>query len=390
MKKTILLVLFSLLILSCGNEPDSVESLIEKGDVTQLREKKAELNKQQAELSKKIDLLDAEIKKLDPNKNFALVTTQKIKDTIFKHYAEVQGDVATDENIVVYPESAGILKDVRVDEGQKVSKGQILAIVDDGGLSSELARLKTQAALAKTTFERQERLWEQNIGSEIQYLQAKANYEALNSSINQVQSQLGKSIIRAPFAGIIDEVYTEQGVVVAPGQNQLFRLISLKNMFVEAEVPESYFGKIGKNTEVLVEIASLNKTFKGEINRVGNNINPNNRTFTIEIAIPNEDGMIVPNQIATVKFNDYSKENAIIIPENIVQRNATGKSIVYTLKIKDENSGVVQENVIETGYSYNESVEITEGLESGDIIILEGSKNLRDGQEVTVRNQVYE
>ena len=188
MKKTILLVLFSLLILSCGNEPDSVESLIEKGDVTQLREKKAELNKQQAELSKKIDLLDAEIKKLDPNKNFALVTTQKIKDTIFKHYAEVQGDVATDENIVVYPESAGILKDVRVDEGQKVSKGQILAIVDDGGLSSELARLKTQAALAKTTFERQERLWEQNIGSEIQYLQAKANYEALNSSINQVQN----------------------------------------------------------------------------------------------------------------------------------------------------------------------------------------------------------
>ena len=265
-----------------------------------------------------------------------------------------------------------------------------MAIVDDGGLSSELARLKTQAALAKTTFERQERLWEQNIGSEIQYLQAKANYEALNSSINQVQSQLGKSIIRAPFAGIIDEVYTEQGVVVAPGQNQLFRLISLKNMFVEAEVPESYFGKIGKNTEVLVEIASLNKTFKGVINRVGNNINPNNRTFTIEIAIPNEDGMIVPNQIATVKFNDYSKENAIIIPENIVQRNATGKSIVYTLKIKDENSGVVQENVIETGYSYNESVEITEGLESGDIIILEGSKNLRDGQEVTVRNQVYE
>lgn len=387
MKKLAFLISIPILIVSCGKNEQSVEKLIENGNLSEIRNKKSELSKEQSELNSKIDRLDEAIHKLDKSKRLDLVTTHKIGDTLFKHYAEVQGDVTTNENIIIYPEYSGILSDVRVKEGQNIKKGQVLAKIDDGGLSSELAQLETNANLAKTTYERQKRLWDQNIGSEIQYLETKANYEGLKSSVNRLKAQLEKTVVRAPFSGIIDEVFTEEGEVVSPGQNRLFQLVNLSDMYIKAEVPESYLNHIGKGTEVLVDISSLNKDFEGKIRRVGNTINPNNRSFTIEVAIPNEQGKIKPNQIATLKLNDYTAENAIVVPENALLKNAKGESVVFVIEEETgENEAKARRVIVETGYSYKDMVEITSGLEPQQTLILEGAKNLRDGQKVKIRN----
>ncbi|PTX45252.1 RND family efflux transporter MFP subunit [Christiangramia gaetbulicola] len=388
MKKFILLFGLPLVLISCGGDAEtkSIDEVLESEDLSQIRAKKSELSTEQAQIAEQIDRLDEAIKKLDKNRRMDLVNVHTIQDTLFKHYAEVQGNVATDENIIIYPEFSGILTDVRVNEGDMVSKGQVLARIDDGGLQNELAQLEAQERLAKTTYERQERLWEQNIGSEMQYLQAKTNYESLQSSVNRLKSQLDKTVVRAPFSGVVDDVISEQGEVVNPGQNQLFRIISLDNMYVEADVPENYLSKISKGTEVKVNIGSVGREFEGKISQVGNNINPNNRTFRIEVAVPNEKGLIKPNQIATIKLNDYTSENAIVIPESSIQKNAQGENIVYVLEQEnDKNFGVAKKVVVETGLVYNDSIEIKKGLESGQILITDGAKNIRDGQEVKFR-----
>ena len=391
MKKLAVLISIPLFLLSCGNKEEgkSIDELIESENLTEIRAKKTELSKEQSDLTQKLDKLDQAINRLDKSRRLDLIMTQEITDTLFKHYAEVQGDVATDENIVIYAEFSGILQDVRVKEGAQVRKGQVLAKIDDGGLSSELAQLETQSTLAKTTFERQQRLWQQNIGSEMQYLEAKTNYESMQNSVKRLKSQLDKTIVRAPFSGIIDEVLTEEGEVVNPGQSRLFRLVSLKNMYVEADVPEGYLNKINKGTEVIVEISSLGREFKGEVRRVGNTINPNNRSFSIQVTVPNENGMLKPNQIATLKLNDYTAENAVIIPENALLKNAQGQSVVFIYNEKEateDNIGIAKRQIVETGYTYNSQVEITSGLKAGETLIVEGAKNLRDGQEVKIRN----
>lgn len=389
MKKLAVLLTISFITFSCGKKDEqSVEEIIKRGDLTEIKQKKTELGQQQSELTAKIDQLDEAINQLDKTRRLDLVTTHVIQDTLFKHFAEVQGDVATDENIIIYPEFSGVLTDIRINEGQNVRKGQTLAIIDDGGLSSELAQLETRVALAKTTFERQERLWEQNIGSEMQYLEAKSNYEAIQRSLEQLKSRLAKTVVTAPFSGVIDEVITDEGQVVNPGQSPLFRLISLENMYVDAAVPENYLNMIEKGTQVKIKIGSINREYEGEVRQVGSYINPNNRTFGVQVALPNEDGLIKPNQIATIRLNDYTAENAVVIPENAVQKNALGESIVYVLeKDPEDEKGIARKKVVETGYVYQNKIEITKGLHPGEILIVEGSKNLREGQEVIIRNE---
>ena len=385
--KKFVFVAATLLLVSCGNsEKKSINEVIKTNDLAEIKAKKLELSERQRELNTQIDLLDAAIDKLDPSRNIPLVTTQLVKDTLFRHFTEVQGDVATKENILIYPEFSGLLREVYVKEGQKVTKGTILARIDDGGLSSQLAQIEAQAALAKTTFERQKRLWEQNIGSEIQYLEAKTTYDAAQNSVNQIRTQVGKTVVRAPFTGVIDQVISEQGVVVNPGQNALFRLVNLDNMYVQASVPENYLGKIKTGTSVVVEIAAIGQQFEGVVRQVGNFINPDNRSFQIEVALPNKEGQIKPNLIATVRLNDYTAEKAIIVPENTIQQNSQGQTLVYLFEKESDSTGVAKRVIVETGYTYKQDIEILKGLEPGDQIIVEGGRNLRDQQKVKLKN----
>ncbi|TAI47372.1 efflux RND transporter periplasmic adaptor subunit [Flagellimonas allohymeniacidonis] len=389
--KKILLPFVTILLYACGGGGStSVESVLEEQNLETIRAKRTEISEQQKALEAEIHKLDSAIATLDASAKLPLVTTIEAKAEKFDHYLELQGDVMTKQNVLIYPEMSGTLNRVYVKEGQKVSKGQLLASIDDGGLSSQLVQMKTQAALAKTTFDRQKRLWDQNIGSEIQYLEAKTAYEAQESAVKQMQSQLAKSSIRAPFSGIIDDVIKDQGTVVGPGQgSEVFRIVNLSNMYVEVEVPESHLSNVTPGRNVRVYFPVLGDSVTTKVRQTGNFINPSNRSFTVEIPVPSESGKIKPNLTAKVMINDYTNESAILIPQSIVSENAEGEQYVYLVGADSISSeAVAKKAVIITGKTQGDYVEVLSGIAQGDGIIDEGARSVKDGQKVRIMDNI--
>ena len=389
MNKILQIFVLGTLMVSCGSDNQkTVDDLISAGDLNALRTKKGELFEKQKVLESEMKKLDSVIGSMSGNENLPLVTTIIANPKKFDHFLDLQGDVKTKQNVLIYPEMQGVLQKVYVKEGQEVTKGQILASIDDGGMGSQLEQLKTQAQLAKTTFERQKRLWEQKIGSEIQYLQAKTNYEASENSVKQMESQLGKSTIRAPFSGIIYDVIKDQGTVVAPGPgSEIFRIVNLSDMYIVVEVPETYLGSIKNGKEAKVYFPVLGDSIMTNIRQTGNFINPGNRSFTVEIPVPNKTGTIKPNLSAKVQLNDYSSDNAILIPQSIVSENADGEQYAYVAEeLNDENEAIVMKKIITTGKTQNGYVEVLSGISNGNHIIKEGARSVKDGQKVKVLN----
>jgi RND family efflux transporter MFP subunit len=389
MKKILITTITTFLLLSCGQDSKkSVDDLIAEGNLALIKEKKDELSALQKATASDIRALDSIIQEKSGVKNLPLVNTLTAKKELFKHYLELQGSVSTKQNVLIYPEMAGTLQRVYVKEGDRVAKGQLLATIDDGGMSSQLAQLKTQAALAKTTFERQKRLWEQKIGSEIQFLQAQTNYEATQSAVDQIQSQLAKSNIRAPFAGIIDDVIKDQGTVVSPGPGaEIFRIVNLSDMYIEVDVPENYLGSITKGKDATVYFPILGDSIQTNIRETGNFINPANRSFSVEIPVPNKGGTIKPNLTAKVSLNDYTNQNAILIPTNIISENAEGEQYIYIAVTGDgENEAVAKRTIIETGMSQKGHIEVLSGISEGQAIIKEGARSVKDGQTVKIKS----
>ncbi len=389
MKHIFTLIIVTLLLVSCNsnNKKQSIEEVIATDNLEKIRTKRAEVVTKQQEIHDQLKALDYKIAQLDTTKKVPLITTFTAKQEVFNHYLELQGNVQTKKNILIYPEMSGTLQRVYVKEGQRVSKGQTLAKINDGGLSQQVAQLQIQSDLAKTTFERQERLWNQKIGSEMQYLQAKSNFEAQQKAVSQLKSMLAKTTVKAPFSGVIDDVITEQGTVVAPGQSQLFRIVNLNNMYVSTNVPESYLQQVTVNKKVLVEFPVLGKTIEAKIRQTGNFINPANRTFKIEVAVPNKDKSIKPNLTTKLKINDYTNENALLIPQSIISENANGEQYIYVVKDKkDSNEGVAMRIIIETGKTQGDVIEVLKGIENGVEIIQEGARSVKDGQTVKIIN----
>jgi RND family efflux transporter MFP subunit len=388
MKKIYSILLLSILLASCGEQKkNSVEKILESDNLETIRKKRGELVNEQDAINEKIKLLDEKIATLDTVQHVPLITTITAKTEEFKHILELQGNVTTKDLLVITPEYNGILTNVYVKEGQQVSKGQTLAKIDDGGLSQQLAQLKIQADLAKTTYERQKRLWDQNIGSEIQYLQAKSTYESQQEAVNQMQQQISKTVVKAPFSGTIDDVITEQGSVVAAGASPLMRIVNLNNMYIETEVPERYVSNVTKGRDVIVELPVLNKKIETKIRQAGDVINPANRTFKVEIEVPNKDKSIKPNLTAKLKINDYTNEEAILIPQSVISENAEGEQYVYVVTNKNEKGiGNAKRVIIETGKTQGDVIEVLSGLETGAEIIKEGARSVRDGQSVEVIN----
>ena len=390
MKNIATILTLSILLSACGSKGDqTIDDVIATRDLNIIRNKKAKISEQQKVLEEQIKLLDSAIGILDADEKLPLVSTFEVRSQKFDHYLDLQGDVKTKQNVLIYPEMAGTLLKVYVKEGQKVSKGQLLATIDEGGMASQLAQMKTQAALAKTTFERQQRLWDQKIGSEIQYLQAKSSYEAQESSVKQMESQLEKANIRAPFSGIIDDVINDQGTVVSPGPgSEVFRIINLSDMYIEAEVPENYLGSVSKGKEVKVYFPILGDSITTKVRETGNFINPNNRSFKIEIPVPNLDGHIKPNLTAKVRINDYTKENAILIPQSIISENAMGEQYAFIAKDPNgENEAMAQRVIITTGKTQGTHVEVLSGIENGDQVVQEGARSVKDGQKIKILKQ---
>ena len=390
--KNIYLLFFAAVVLNaCSNKKElSLEEVLATNDVELLKSRKSEIDAKLEELTLDLNQLNNKLSVLNKDRNTPLITTIRTSEQKFNHFIELQGNVKTKQNVLVYPEMPGILNKVYVKEGQKVKKDQILATIDDGGLSQQLLLLKSNEQLAKTTFERQKRLWDQKIGSEIQYLQAKTSYDSQKNATKQLKKQLGKFTIRAPFSGIIDDVFKEKGTVVAPGPGaELFRIINLSNMYIETDVPESYISSIKKNKMVEVNFPILGRSYDSSIRQVGNFINPSNRTFRIEVGIPNLDGEIKPNLTAKLRLNDYSNSNAILIPQSIISENAKGQQFIYVVKDNKEKNQVYAERlVIETGKTNGDFIEVTKNLDANVEVILEGARSVNNGQVVKVIKKI--
>lgn len=386
MKKIYSIVFVTLVLFSCGNKKEqSVAEVIATKNINQIRTKKTELDQKVQEISNDIKKLNAQIELLDTLKKVPLVTAITIEKEIFTHYVELQGNVKTKQNVLIYPEMAGTLETVAVKEGQRVTKGQVLANIDDGGMAQQVAQLETTLALAKTTYERQKRLWDQKIGSEIQFLQTKTNFEASQNQLAQLKKQLDKSTIRAPFSGVIDDVIKDEGTVVAPGPGaEVFRIVNLSNMFIEADVPETYIKSVVPGKTVKIEFPILDKKLDTEVRQTGNFINPANRTFKVEVGVPNQDRSIKPNLTAKLKINDYTSTEAILIPQSIISENAEGKQYVYKITGIRNNIGTAKQVVVKTGKTQGDVIEILEGIAVGDQLIKAGARSVKDGQEIKI------
>ncbi|MEM7548701.1 MAG: efflux RND transporter periplasmic adaptor subunit [Bacteroidota bacterium] len=372
---------------ACGSGDETTESIIAEGDLEQIRSKKKELSSQLKSLEAEITKLDKAIDDRTDDRNLPLVTTFQTNAENFNHYVELQGDVTTDQNVLIYPEVAGMLIKVYVKEGDKVRKGQLLANIDDGGLRSQLLQMKTQLELAKTTYERRERLWDQKIGSEIQFLESKASYEGQLNAIAQMESQLAKYSVKAPFSGIIDDVIQDEGTVVAPGGpgSEVFRIVNLSNMHLEVSVPESYITSVTPGKHVKIYFPVLNETVESKVRQTGNFINPDNRSFTVEIPVPNKSGLVKPNLTAKVQINEYQNESAILIPQSVLSENSEGEQYVFLVSdIQADNHAKANKRIVTTGKTQGDYVEILTGLSSGENIIVEGARSVKDGQQVKI------
>jgi multidrug efflux pump subunit AcrA (membrane-fusion protein) len=343
MKNIYSILAISVLLISCGgNKKNSMDNVLESNNLELIRQKRGDLVNEQRALNDNIKLLDEKIKRIDTTKNVPLITTFLAETENFEHVLELQGNVTTKKLIVITPEYNGILTRVYVKTGQKVSKGQLLAKIDDGGLGQQLSQLQIQSDLAKTT-------------------------------------------VTAPFSGTVDDVLTEQGNVVAAGQTPLLRLVNLDDMYIEVEVPESYVSDVVKGKKVEVTLPVLGKTIETKVRQASDFINPANRTFKIEVEVPNIDKQIKPNLTARLKINDYTSANAILIPQNVVSENAEGEQYVYVATaIEGENKAVVKRNIILTGKTQGSMVEILSGVSDRDQLVKEGARSVKDGQNVQV------
>ena len=386
MNKYILLSLWaSLSLLSCQEKKQTVEEVIATNDLAQLRAQRAAIGDQHQALSQDLEALDRAIGKLDQNEKLSLVTALVISPERFEHYLQVQGDVATKQNIVLYPQFSGQLQTLHVSVGDQVKKGDLLATLDDNGMAQQLNQLMVQEALAKTTFERQEKLWHQNIGSELQYLQAKTQYEAQRSLTQQVAQQLEKSKIVAPFDGTIDAVLAEAGTVVSAGMSPVFRLVNLSNMYLKADVPEGYLNDVVAGKKVIVNFPVLRLEVPSKIRSVGRYINPDNRTFSVEVDLPNNKAQIKPNLTAQININDYTNDQALLVPQSVISENAPGEQYVYTTQYDQErNQSMAKKQMVVTGKTEGDFVEIIQGIQPGDTVIAEGARSVKDGQPISI------
>jgi membrane fusion protein, multidrug efflux system len=373
MQKITVLLIAAALIISCS--PDKK---------TQLENLKAERDK----LNEQISALETEMNQLDgvnPVAKKVPVNVMKVEPVRFQHFIELQGTVDSENNIGVPAEMGGVVRKVYVKKGDKVSKGQILAELDGTVIEKNLESLRTNLELAQTMYERQKRLWDQKIGSEMQYLQAKTQRDVLEKQISALEEQFRMTRIFAPISGTIDQVMVREGEAAAPGF-PAFRVVQLSDLKVKGAISERFITSVKANDPVRVKFPLLEKEFNLRLSAVSQVIDPNNRTFGLEIKLPSSEEGIMPNMIAVMVINDYTAQEAIVVPQNTVQK--TGSEDFVFVAEKDENDHwIARRRTVVPGRNYANQSEILSGLKPGDQIISFGFQNLADGQLISVVNE---
>ena len=375
-----------ILIAGCsGDNKKTIEELIKEGNLEELQERRSNLIIQKGQINNELNEITEGVSILDTAKSFVLVNTITTKKQSINHYSKFQGIIKTDQNMILYPEFSGRITKIYVNEGDRVNKGQALAKIDDGGLYNELKLVESQTKLAKTIYERQSKLWEDKIGSEIQYLEAQTNYDIQKNRLESLKQSLAKTTITAPFSGTIDEIFIEEGNLVSPpmmpDQGNAFRIVNLNELYVEAVIPENFIGKIKKGTQVLVEIPVLNITFNSTIKHSVSSINKLSRTFKIEVSVPKNELDLIPNLNVEINILDYANSEAILVPESIVSEDSENNKFLYTIE-----NNKAKKTIVETGYTQNGMIEITSGLSLNQTVINEGGRIVKDGQNVKIYN----
>ncbi|MCE7073333.1 efflux RND transporter periplasmic adaptor subunit [Dyadobacter sp. CY327] len=377
MKRHILIITAMTVLLSACGGGEKKEGVAGK------KEELAKLKAERAETEKKIKALEIEITKMDPNKAAEAKVKPVSIDTLnaetFRHYVELQGTVDAKNNVLVTPKSGGAVVAMYVKEGDYVKAGGIIGKIDNSILTESIEELKTQMSLANTIYEKQKNLWDQKIGTEIQYLQAKNNKEALERKMSTLNAQLSQTNIVSPMAGVVDMVNVKVGEMASPGVG-VVRIVNLSNLKVIAKVSDTYAASVKKGDEVIVKFPDLKKEYKARITFVSTAVDPLSRTFTIEANLPTSKD-IKPNMMAQVQINDAISKNALAIDQNYVQSTEKG-NVVY-VAVTEGNKKVAKAKEVKTGLSYNGKVEILSGLTAGDQLITLGYQEVSDGQPIS-------
>jgi membrane fusion protein, multidrug efflux system len=368
MKKELILALSTIVILAACNK--SVDKKAELAD----------LKSQKTELEAKIKVIETELGKssLDTKEAERIinVAVSPILAQNFKHFVEVQGLVESENIVQVTPQMGGAITGIFVQEGQIVKKGQLVATIDNQMVKESINEIKNQLELANVVFQKQKALWDQQIGTEIQYLQAKNNKEALEKRITSIETQLGMSRVYAPISGTVEIVRQKQGEMGMPG-SPMMQIVNLLNLKATGKVPDIYLASVKKGQSITITFPDLKKEITGRLSNVNALVDPVSRTFGVESKIPNVGNLLKPNQIAIIKINDLAKSNSIVIDQNLIQKTELG-NIVY-VAIEEGGKKKAQSRKVKTGINYNGQIEITEGLKIGDNLISSGYQELVDG-----------
>jgi len=347
-------------------------------------DKKAQLEKlklEDAKLKTQISNLEAELSATDTTKKdkSKLVAVTEIKPNAFTHYIEVQARVEGDEDVNVTPETMGNVTAVLVQAGDHVTKGQVLATLDDKMIKQSMAEMESQLDLAKNLYQRQKNLWDQKIGSEVQFLTAKTNKESLEKRHAAVYQQWDMTRIKSPINGVVDNVNIKIGQSASPAV-PAFRVVNMSDLKVKGEVAEAYIDKVKKGNDVLIYFPDLKKEIGAKVDYSGKVVSELNRTFNVEVHLDKTSGEYHPNMIAVLKIADYSNENAYVIPVSAVFKGTEGEYVFTASSEKGKN--ISRRKPVTSGITYNGIAEITNGLSSGDKVITTGNQNLVEGDEI--------
>lgn len=381
MKKYCLSIIILLTLFSCQTQNQQPEDLMGKRGLIKVKKEEVRM------LQEEILNLQEEINKLDPPKEKppVLVNAIPVEFQKFTRYVDLQGSVVTDEVANASSELGGRIIKSYVAEGSQVKKGQLMARLDMKTIEKQIDEINTAKSLANTVYERQKRLWEQEIGSEIQYLQAKNKLESLEKSLATLNSQYAKRNVYAPISGVVEDEFLKSGEMASPGM-PIFQIMNTSKVKVEADIPENYLGKLKKGDLVDLYFPALDITLTRKITSLGRTIDPSNRTFTIDIQVNNKDGMLKPHLLAEVKFIDFQEDDVILAPIDFVLQEVTGENFVYVIELKDDKS-YAKKVMVQLGESHDGNIIIREGINKGDNIITQGARNLAAGDPVIIANE---
>lgn len=372
-----------ILATSCGGESTESEGAPQTLDAARkvLQEKRKELQV----LKKEIAGIEAIVGKLDPKYGEVSrtpVTVAKVEVKDFNHYVEVQGNVVpVEEPGTASSETGGRIMSMTVKEGDYVKKGALIATINLESIKKSIAQIDESLSLAEDMYKRQENLWKQKIGSEVQYLQAKSQVESLLKNKESLTYELTKANVYASTSGYVDMVLAKEGEIAGPGV-PIIQILNTRNLKVVAAVPEVYLGQVKKGEGVVLKFPALNEEQKGRVTTIGRSINPANRTFEVEASISSKNGLLKPNLLATMLVNDFAQKGAIVVPDQLIMQDVSGAGYVMVL----EGDKAVKK-LVTMGRGYSNETIITSGLDGSETLLIKGARQVSDGDLVEVLSE---